>query len=115
MALSGNPILTGGLRGSLSADVAVTGVLLRKSYFDPVQMELSVESVGDLLRSIKYMSAAATLNLDMDGPLLSFSTMAGSMSFSLDMDGAIAVNATEQDADERTMVRPYQERTMVRQ
>jgi len=115
VAMSGNPILTGGLSADAGLDVALDGPLLRISYFAPEQMALSIESAGDLLRAIRYMSAAATLAIDMDGPLLSFSPMTGAMSFSINMAGAIAVNATEQDAEERTMVRPYQERTMVRQ
>lgn len=116
VSMSGNPILTGGLSASIGMGIEIDGPLLRTSYFDPAQMSFSIETDGDLLRAIKYMNAAIAMGIDLDGVLVSFSPMAPTtIAMAMNMQGSISVNATEQDADERTMVRPYQERTMVRQ
>jgi hypothetical protein len=115
LAMSGNPILTGGLSGADGMGISVSGMPRRITYFDATVLESSIDVRGDLLRSIRYMAGLMDLSIGLSGELLSFKPMTGSMSFSLDMDGDLSVNATEHDLDENTMVRMYQERTMVRQ
>jgi len=109
VAMSGNPILTGGLGGELTADVALSGQIRRITYFNEEVLGADVAMSGDLLASIRYMAGVMDLAVDLDGQIMSFRPMVGSMSLGIDVDGLLSVNATAPDLEENTWSHPYRE------
>lgn len=114
--LTGN--LSGILRMSASIDVQLdlVGNLSRgsRAYFEDVAINANVDFSGNL-SGIYHMSGDIGVSMDLTGDLarrVLFGLSTLDMSFSF--DGALSNNVFNTATDKNTMVRPYQERTMVR-
>lgn len=115
--MSGSPIRTAFMDGAMAMAYGQTGNLYagHRTAIGAATMGMGVDFTGDLRATLR-MPGTVDIGLSMNGELSRTVSMgSNTIPMAFDISGLLSNNASEQDPDASTFVRPYNERTWVRQ